>query len=182
MLEIFSSEKRKDKKEKEKLALKAAAEEERVFLELLSLSEAWFFSMPVPERTALLRSIPALPRVIVSCSRRKRTSTIYGVLSALLGGSAAGLLAGGYWGIPGVLFLGMSWFLFRSVEKKTGASLVFIDPLSSAIVAELYSRSVKDGDMSSPNTSPLGDANGTPPAPPSGTENDGGTEEALSPE
>lgn len=154
MFNFLSSKKRMEKRERIRAEREQAAAVEKQIADKIAEAENWFFSLGNMKRSEVLASLPSLPRRILSSEPKSIALCFYSVLSVLLTLSGACLLAGGYWGAPGLLFLVSSWMLFRGAEKRMGYGFSYIDPLTSALVTEVYSRYMEPepGATSSPNT------------------------------
>lgn len=158
---VFSFEARRKKKAeaaevRRKEAL-VALEQERQNTDRLIRAERWFSELSETELAELAAKLPRLPRTILFASPRRRDAVFYSFLVVLLCLSGGAYFLGGLWSLPGVIALGSAWMLFRSAEKKMGHGLVFIDPLSSALVGEVYARFSGEGDNSNTDSNTFGD-------------------------
>lgn len=147
---VFSFEARRKKKAeaaevRRKEAL-VALEQERQNTDRLIRAERWFSELSETELAELAAKLPRLPRTILLASPRRRDAVFYSFLVVLLGLSGGAYFLGGLWSLPGVIALGSAWMLFRSAEKKMGYGLAFIDPMSSALVGEVYARFGDEGE------------------------------------
>lgn len=129
------------------------AEQKR--MELLLDASDWFLSLSDEDKKTLSDALRPCAAKILNCPYQTRCRIVYGILTAFILFSAGAFLAGGIWSVLGIITLGSGWILFRGVEKRHGENVSFIDPLSSALVSELYSEVLKEGIISPSVTPPV---------------------------
>lgn len=139
-------------KEKIRIANNKAVSERNKRLLLQTEAEKWFFGLDEGERFVLEpESISGrFVAGILSSSSRTRNIVFCCALSALFILSWTGVAnTSVFAGLSGGFLAFSLWSVFRGFERRVDAGLVFTDPVSSALVTELY-RAVVPGAPESP--------------------------------
>ena len=142
---LFTRRTRQERREAQKQRQEDILRRERYVIETAVKADAWFRELESEERERILLELPSLPRRLLSMSPERSALLFYLLSGAPLCLAAAGLLAGGTWSVAGLLALVASWVLFRGGERRMELKLAFADPLSSAILSELFIKLTGDG-------------------------------------